>query len=402
MRRLCTIDDIEAGDRTVLVRADLNVPMADGRISDTTRIDRLGPTIKELLGRRAKVVVLSHFGRPKGGFDADLSLRQVAGGLAQALELATLRFAEDCIGPAAASAVGDLQPGEVALLENLRFHPGETANDPDFARALAKLGDLYVNDAFSCAHRTHASVEGLAHLLPAAAGRGMAAELDALNRVLLNPEKPVIAIIGGAKISTKLNLLGHLSAKVQAIAVGGAMANTFLATQGIDVGTSLFEPDMLETARAILNDCADAGCEVILPSDVIIAGALAPRVEHHTVPAYAVPRDKMILDIGPQSVEQLITRIADCRTLVWNGPVGAFETPPFGRGTVALAKAVAKLTADGTLTSVAGGGDTVAALAKAGVERDLTYVSTAGGAFLEWLEGRALPGVEVLYGNGTP
>ncbi len=393
---------MEVGGRTVLVRADLNVPMADGRISDATRIDRLRPTIKELLGRRAKVVVLSHFGRPEGGFDADLSLRQVAGALAQALELPTLHFAEDCIGPAAASAVGDLQPGEAALLENLRFHPGETANDPDFARALAKLGDLYVNDAFSCAHRAHASVEGLAHLLPAAAGRGMAAELDALNRVLLNPEKPGIAIIGGAKISTKLNLLGHLSEKVQAIAVGGAMANTFLAAQGIDVGTSLFEPDMLETARAILNDCADAGCDVLLPSDVVVAGTLSPRAEHHVVAAEAVPRDKMILDIGPQSVEQLKTRIANCRTLVWNGPVGAFETPPFDRGTVALAKAVAKLTADGTLVSVAGGGDTVAALAKAGVERDLTYVSTAGGAFLEWLEGRALPGVEVLYGNGMP
>ncbi len=399
MRRLRTIGDLEVEGRTVLVRADLNVPMADGRVSDGTRIERLMPTLKELLARGAKVAVLSHFGRPKAGFEAELSLRQVAGALAQALELPSLNFAEDCIGPAAESAIDDLQPGEAALLENLRFHAGETANDPGFAQALANLGDLYVNDAFSCAHRAHASVEGIAHLLPAAAGRGMEAEIDALSRVLSDPEKPVMALIGGAKISTKLKLLSHLCENVQVIAIGGAMANTFLAAKGIAVGTSLHEPDMLETAAAVLSRCTNAGCDVILPVDVIVANALANGAAHDVVAAGAVPRDKMILDIGPDSVASLARRIADCRTLVWNGPVGAFETPPFDRGTTALAKAVAKLTADGTLISVAGGGDTVAALVKAGVERDLTYVSTAGGAFLEWLEGRALPGIEVLYSD---
>ena len=400
MRRLRTIDDLEVEGRTVLVRADLNVPMADGRVSDATRIERLMPTLKELLARGAKVVVLSHFGRPKAGFEAALSLRQVAGALAQALGLPSLNFAEDCIGPAAESAINDLQPGEAALLENLRFHAGETENDPGFAKALAHLGDLYVNDAFSCAHRAHASVEAIAHLLPPAAGRGMEAELDALSRVLSDPEKPVMALIGGAKVSTKLELIDHLCNQVQVIAIGGAMANTFLAAKGLGVGTSLHEPDMLETARAILKRCAKAGCGAILPKDVVVASALVNGAEYDVVAADAVPRGKMILDIGPASVADLAGRIADCRTLVWNGPVGAFETPPFDRGTTALAKAVAKFTADGTLISVAGGGDTVAALVKAGVQRDLTYVSTAGGAFLEWLEGRALPGVEVLYGNG--
>ena len=401
MRRLRTINDLDVEGRTVLVRADLNVPMADGQVSDATRIERLTPTLKELLGRGAKVVVLSHFGRPKGGFEADLSLRQIAGALAQSLGLPSLSFAEDCIGPAAARAVNDLQPGQAALLENLRFHPGETANDPGFAKALAKLGDLYVNDAFSCAHRAHASVEAIAHFLPAAAGPGMAAELDALSRILSEPERPIIALIGGAKVSTKLELINHLCEKVQVIAIGGAMANTFLAAKGLAVGTSLHEPDMLETAGEILSHCADAGCDVILPIDVIVASVLALGAAHDAVAANAVPRDKMILDIGPGSVADLASRIADCRTLVWNGPVGAFETPPFDRGTVALAQAVAKLTGEGTLISVAGGGDTVAALVKAGVERDLTYVSTAGGAFLEWLEGRALPGIEVLYANGS-
>lgn len=400
MRRLRTIDDLEVEGRTVLVRADLNVPMADGRVSDATRIERLTPTLKELLERGAKVVVLSHFGRPKGRVDPSLSLRQVAGPLAQALGLPTLAFAEDCIGPAAESAIGDLQPGQIALLENLRFHPGETENDPEFAAALAKLGDLYVDDAFSCAHRAHASVEGIAHLLPAASGRGMEAELSALSGVLLNPERPVIAIIGGAKVSTKLELLGHLCDRVQAIAIGGAMANTFLAAKGFDVGTSLQEPDMHETARGILERCAEAGCGVILPTDVTVASAFAEGAAHDVVAANAVPHDKMILDIGPDSVRDLSQRIADCRTLVWNGPVGAFETAPFDRGTIALAQAVAKLTAEGSLVSVAGGGDTVAALAKAGVADDFTYVSAAGGAFLEWLEGRALPGIEVLYANG--
>ncbi|MCH8111739.1 MAG: phosphoglycerate kinase [Proteobacteria bacterium] len=399
MRRLPTIDELEVKGRTVLVRADLNVPMADGRVSDGTRIERLMPTLKELLARGAKVVVLSHFGRPKAGFEADLSLRQVARPLALALGLPSLNFAEDCIGRAAESAIGDLHPGEVALLENLRFHAGETENDPGFAEALADLGDLYVNDAFSCAHRAHASVEAIAHLLPSAAGRGMEAELGALSRVLSDPEKPVMALIGGAKVSTKLKLLSHLCENVQVIAIGGAMANTFLAAKGFEVGTSLHEPDMLETAGEVLSRCANAGCGVILPTDVVVARTLANGSEYDVVAANAVPRGKMILDIGPDSVAALASRIADCRTLVWNGPVGAFETPPFDRGTTALAKAVAKITAAGTLISVAGGGDTVAALAKAGVERDLTYVSTAGGAFLEWLEGRALPGVEVLYSN---
>ena len=379
------------------MRADLNVPMQDGRVVDALRIERLKPTLTELLERRAKILILAHFGRPKGGPDAALSLRPLGRTLAEALDRPDLPFAEDCIGPAAQGAAAALEPGGVALLENLRFHPGETENAPEFAQALAKLGDVYVDDAFSCAHRAHASIEAITHFLPAAAGRAMEAELRALGRVLSNPDKPVAAIIGGAKVSTKLKLLGHLRRKVQVIGIGGAMANTFLVAQGAAVGRSLFEAGLVESAQDILEACAKAGCDVVLPSDLVVARELSAGAACRTVPVGDVAIDEMILDIGPASAEALTQRLRQCRTLVWNGPLGVFETEPFDKGTLAVARAAAELTRSGSLVSVAGGGDTVAALSKAGVENDFTYVSAAGGAFLEWLEGRTLPGVEVLY-----
>ncbi len=395
MTSFASLDDLDPRGRTVLVRADLNVPVKDGRVSDTTRIDRLVPTLTDLIDRGAKVVLLSHFGRPKGRPDPTQSLRVVVPALAAALGR-PVRFADDCIGAAAADAIAAAGPDEVVFLENLRFHPGEEANDPAFADALAALGDLYVNDAFSSAHRAHASTTALAERLPKAAGRLMAAEISALARALETPARPVAAIVGGAKISTKLDLIGNLVRRVDVLVLGGGMANTFLAADGVAIGRSLCEADMLDTARAIARAAADTGCTLILPVDGVVADTLAPGGATATVPLDAVPAERMILDIGPASVARIADALAPCRTLVWNGPLGAFETPPFDAGTVAVARIVADRTTAGELLSVAGGGDTVAALATAGVGERLSYLSTAGGAFLEWLEGKDLPGVAAL------
>ena len=394
-----SIDDLDVSGKRVLLRGDLNVPMKDGRVADATRITRLAPTIRELTKKGARIIVMSHFGRPGGRRDEALSLRPLAAALSAALGGAEVAFAGDCVGDAAARVVAALAPGGVALLENLRFHPGEEANDPAFARALAALGDVYVNDAFSAAHRAHASTEAIAHILPAAAGRLMAAELDALAAVLETPARPVAAVVGGAKVSTKIDLLGNLIARVDVLVIGGAMANTFLHALGTDVGRSLCEADMAGTAREILARADEAGCEITLPSDVVVARELAPDALHETVPIAAVPPDMMILDVGPGTANGLARLLSQCRTLLWNGPLGAFETPPFDAATMMLAHVAADLTRDGALVSVAGGGDTVAALAAAGVIEDFTYVSTAGGAFLEWLEGKELPGVAAL-GSG--
>jgi len=395
MPRFRTLDDLQLAGKRVLLRADLNVPVKDGKVTDATRIARLAPTIEALIGKGAKVVVMSHFGRPKGP-DPSQSLRPLVEPLSRAIGGRKVQFAPDCVGPQAERVVDALQPGEVALLENLRFHPEEEKNDPAFAKQLAALGDAYVDDAFSAAHRAHASIEALAHLLPAAAGKNMQAELEALGAALDDPQRPVIALVGGAKVSTKLDLLKFITGKVDKLAIGGAMANTFLFAQGRPVGRSLCERDMADTARQILAEAERRGCDIILPDDAVTAEELKPGVVTRTVGIDAVPAMAMILDIGPDSVARIGAALEACRTLVWNGPVGAFETPPFDRGTIAVAKKVAELTSAGKLMSVAGGGDTVAALAAAGVTDELTYVSTAGGAFLEWLEGRELPGVKAL------
>jgi phosphoglycerate kinase len=395
MPRFRTLDDLNVAGKRVLLRADLNVPVKDGKVTDATRIERLAPTIEALLRKGAKVVVMSHFGRPKGP-DPSLSLRPLVEPLSRAIGGKPVHFAPDCVGPEANRVVDALKPGEVALLENLRFHPEEEKNDPGFAKQLAELGDAYVDDAFSAAHRPHASIEALAHLLPAAAGKNMQAELEALGAALEHPERPVIALVGGAKVSTKLDLLKFMTAKVGTLAIGGAMANTFLFAQGKPVGRSLCEQELADTARAILAEAQKRGCEIILPEDAVTAEKLEPGVMTRTVGVGAVPVNAMILDVGPESVTRVTKALAASKTLVWNGPVGAFETPPFDRATIAIAKKVAELTKAGKLMSVAGGGDTVAALAAAGVIDDLTYVSTAGGAFLEWLEGRELPGVKAL------
>ena len=395
MPRFHTIDDLDVAGKRVLLRADLNVPVKDGKVTDATRIERLAPTIETLAGKGAKIVVMSHFGRPKG-VDPSQSLRPLVGPLSQAIGGKPVHFAPDCIGPEAAKVVDALKPGEVALLENLRFHPEEEKNDPGFAKSLAALGDLYVDDAFSAAHRAHASIAALAHLLPNAAGKLMQAELEALGAALEHPAHPVMALIGGSKVSTKLDLLKFIIGKVDQLAIGGAMANTFLYAQGRPVGRSLCEKEMADTARDILAAAEKGGCTVILPDDAVTADKLEAGVVTRTVGINAVPMDAMILDIGPDSVARISAALAECKTLVWNGPIGAFETPPFDRATVALAKKVAELTSAKKLLSVAGGGDTVAALAAAGVEDKLSYVSTAGGAFLEWLEGKELPGVAAL------
>ncbi len=390
-----TLDDIEVADKRVLVRVDLNVPVKDGRVSDMTRIERVAPTINELSDKGARVIVMSHFGRPNGERVMDLSLAPLVEPLARVLGR-PVAFAADCIGPVAASVVGGLEPGGVALLENLRFHGGEEDNDSRFAAALAVLGEIYVDDAFSAAHRAHASLEAITHHLPAAAGRLMQAELEALGGALETPRHPFAAIVGGAKVSTKLDLLGNLSAKVDKLVIGGGMANTFLYADGIDVGRSLCEREMAQTAIEVRARAAENGCDIILPVDAVVAPGLEAGDEARTVKIDEVPGDSMILDIGPASVEMLIDVLGQCRTIVWNGPLGAFEFPPFDAGTVAVAKSVALATQAGRLTSVAGGGDTVAALISAGVVEDFSYVSTAGGAFLEWLEGKELPGVKAL------
>ncbi|MFL5267120.1 MAG: phosphoglycerate kinase [Stellaceae bacterium] len=396
MAKFRTLDDIDMGGKTVLLRADLNVPVRDGMVTDATRIERLVPTIEAMIQKGAKVIVMSHFDRPRGKPDPDFSLRPLIGPLEKAIGGRKVAFGADCIGPEAKRVAAALQPGEVALLENLRFHPGEEANSPEFAQALAELGDIYIDDAFSAAHRAHASIAALAQLLPAAAGKLMEAELDALTAALETPRRPVLALIGGAKVSTKLDLLKFLIGKVDMLAIGGAMANTLLMAQGKEVGRSLCERDMTETARQILALAARRGCRVILPVDAVVAPQLAPGTTTDEVAIDAVPRDRMILDIGPKTVALIGAALEEARTLVWNGPLGAFETPPFDRATIAVSKQVSELTQSGKLLSVAGGGDTVAALAAAGVSDRLSYVSTAGGAFLEWLEGRELPGVAAL------
>ncbi len=396
MPKFRMLDDIDPRGKRVLVRADLNVPMKDGSVADATRIERLAPTLLALAEKGAKVIVLSHFGRPRGKPDPALSLKALVEPLSRALGGKPVAFAEDCIGPAAERVVGGLKPGEMALLENLRFHPEEEANDLGFAKRLAALGDLYVNDAFSAAHRAHASTEALGHLLPAAAGLLMQAELEALQKALETPERPVIALIGGAKVSTKLDLLDFMLRKVDRLVIGGAMANTLLFAQGIEVGKSLAEREMAENARQILAKAKKGQCTLLLPVDAVVAREFKANAPHETVAISRVPADAIILDIGPKTVAAIGNELGRCRTLVWNGPLGAFETPPFDKGTAAVARRVAELTRQGRLLSVAGGGDTVAALAHSGVEGKLSYVSTAGGAFLEWLEGRELPGVAAL------
>jgi len=389
-----TIDALDVKGKRVLVRADLNVPAKDGKVTDTTRIDRSAATLKELAAKGAKVIVLTHFGRPKGREDK-YSQKLLVEPLAKAVGQA-VAWADDCIGPEAEKVIAGLKDGDIALLENVRFHPEEEKNEPSFATKLAALGDLYVNDAFSTAHRAHASTEGLAHILPAAAGRLMQAELEALGRALEAPEKPVAAVVGGAKVSTKLDLLGNLVAKVDYLIIGGGMANTFLFAMGKPVGKSLCEKEMADTARDILEKAKAAKCHIVLPVDAVVAGEFAENAPNSVVSVDAVPDDKMILDAGPASIEAIIDRLGGCKTLVWNGPLGAFEIAPFNKATDAVAQAAAERTKQGKLLTVAGGGDTVAALAKAGVDEKFSYVSTAGGAFLEWLEGKTLPGVAAL------
>ncbi len=390
-----TIDALDATGKRVLLRADLNVPMKDGKIGDATRLERLAPTIAELAGKGAKVIVLSHFDRPKGKRVPEMSLRPVAAALGGVLGR-PVAFANDCIGPHAEAPVAALPAGGVLVLENTRYHAGEEKNDPALAAGMAKLGDVFVNDAFSAAHRAHASTEGLARKLPAYAGRLMQAELEALDKALGTPARPVMAIVGGAKVSTKLELIGNLSRKVDILVIGGAMANTFLAAQGLDVGRSLQEAEMHDTARKMMADAKAAGCEILLPEDLVVAAEFRPGAPAQVAKVDAIPHGMMALDVGPLAVATLEAKLAGARTLVWNGPLGAFETPPFDAATVAVAKRAAKLTAAGSLVSVAGGGDTVAALRHAGVADAMSYVSTAGGAFLEWMEGKTLPGVAAL------
>ena len=389
-----TLDGADLKGKRVLVRVDLNVPMENGRVADRTRLERVIPTIQEIADKGGKVVLLSHFGRPKGR-DPEQSLKPIAAALSDVLGR-PVAFAEDCIGEAAAKAVASMKEGDILLLENTRFHAGEEKNDGGFAKALATLGDVYVNDAFSAAHRAHASTEGLAHVLPAYAGRAMQAELDALAKGLEAPARPLVAVVGGAKVSTKIDLLENLVARVDALVIGGGMANTFLQAIDIGVGRSLAERDLGATARRIMDKARETNCAIILPVDAVVAGELKANAPHHTYGIDAIPSDGMILDIGAQSVDRVNAAINDAATLVWNGPLGAFEHVPFDQGTVAAARHAAARTRQGKLVSVAGGGDTVAALNHAGVADDFTYVSTAGGAFLEWLEGKPLPGVEAL------
>lgn len=396
-----TLDDLpsDLSGKRVLVRVDLNVPMHDGAVSDATRLRAALPTILELADRGAIVLLLSHFGRPKGQRRPDMSTALLVKPLTD-LTGRSVRFVEDCAGPDAERAITTMTAGSIGVLENTRFHLGEEKNDPELSKGMAALGDYYVNDAFSAAHRAHSSTEGVAHLLPSFAGRAMEAELKALEKALGNPERPVAAVVGGAKVSSKLAVLGHLVDKVDHLIIGGGMANTFLAARGVNVGKSLCEHDLTGEAEAILDRADQAGCTVHLPYDVVVAKEFAPNPPSvRTVNVHEVGADEMILDVGPAAVEALGDALKTCRTLVWNGPLGAFETPPFDAATVALAKIAAALTQDGSLVSVAGGGDTVAALNHAGVADGFSFVSTAGGAFLEWMEGRTLPGVAALMKN---
>ena len=395
-----TLDDVgDVHGQRVMVRVDLNVPMKDGRVSDATRIERVLPTIRELSDKGAKVVLLAHFGRPKGERNDGMSLRPIAQALEEALDH-RVDFATDCTGDEASHEVDEMRPGDILLMENTRFHAGEEANEDGFADALATNADLYVNDAFSAAHRAHASTEGLARRRPAYAGRSMEAELRALDSALGTPKRPVLAIVGGAKVSTKIDLLANLVTRVDALAINGGMANTFLAAQGHDIGKSLAEREMVETAKDILRRAAEASCVIVLPTDAVVAREFKAGAESETVGAELVPSDAMILDVGPDTVAAINGWIDRAETLVWNGPLGAFEIEPFDRATIACARHAADRTKEGELVSIAGGGDTVAALNAAGVADDFTYVSTAGGAFLEWMEGRELPGVKALSRAG--
>lgn len=393
---LPTLESIDVKDKTVLVRLDLNVPMQAGRVTDDTRIRRVLPTLQHLIANHAKVVLLSHFGRPKGRVDLSMSLAPLVNVLSEALWDRPVGFSPDCVGSTAKLAVENAKSGDVILMENLRFHSGEEDNDDGFADAMAALGDMYVNDAFSCSHRAHASVVGLAQRLPSVAGKLMAEEVGALNSVLEDPQRPLAAVVGGSKVSTKLELLGNLVERVDKLLIGGAMAHTFLLAQGHAVGASLVEREMTATASDILAKAKDMGCTILLPVDAVVSPAFAKSPPCEVVAVNAIPSDRMMLDIGPQSVMELGRELAACKTVVWNGPVGAFETPPFDASTVTLARIVAGLSAAGRVHSVAGGGDTVAALAHAGLAAQFSYLSTAGGAFLEWLEGKELPGVAAL------
>ena len=386
---------VDVRGKRVLVRADLNVPMKDGRITDATRLERVVPGIKDLAQRGARVIVISHFGRPKGEVKPEFSLKPVAEAMSGLLGQ-PVQFSSDCVGNQAVEASKALQDGQVAVFENLRFHKGEEANDNDFAAQLAASGDLYVSEAFSAAHRAHASTEAIAQLLPAYAGPLMMEEIAALRSSVEEPDRPVAAVVGGAKVSTKIPVLTNLAAKVDKLIIGGGMANTFLLAQGVEIGKSLAEADMKETALEIMKAAKERSCEVVLPNDVVVAAEFAAGAPSQTVPTLEAPADKMILDVGPESVKHYISVMSNCKTLLWNGPLGAFEIDPFGEGTFALARAAADLTQAGKIKSVAGGGDTVAALNAAGATQNFSYVSTAGGAFLEWLEGKDLPGIVAL------
>lgn len=396
MASFATLDDLgDLSGKKVLLRSDLNVPVQNGKVSDKTRLTATAPTIKDLLAKGATVLVLSHFDRPKGKRVPEMSLAPIAPALGEVLGV-NVAFVDDCVGADAEAAVAALPAGSVAVLENTRFHPGEEKNDEGLAKAMARLGDIYVNDAFSTAHRAHASTEGLAHVLPAYAGRSMEKELKALENGLGNPERPVAAVVGGAKVSSKLDVLTNLVGKVDHLIIGGGMANTFLAARGVNVGKSLCEHDLAETALSILEKAEEAGCTIHLPYDVVVAKEFKANAENRVANVHEVGADEMILDVGPAAVEALGDVLKVCKTVVWNGPLGAFEIAPFDKATVALAKTAAALTQGGSLVSVAGGGDTVAALNHAGVSQDFSFISTAGGAFLEWMEGKALPGVEAL------
>lgn len=398
MARFNTLDDMELDGKVVLTRVDVNVPVENGQVTDATRIEKIVPTVKKIQEKGGIPVLLAHFDRPKGQRVDSMSLRQILPALEAALGQ-PVGFASEAVGGDAKRAVAALKPGDVLLLENTRFYPGEEANEQVFAASLAALGQVYVNDAFSAAHRAHASTEGLARLLPSAAGLLMEAELNALDAALGNPERPVVAVVGGAKVSTKLDLLSNLIRKVDHLVIGGGMANTFLVAQGVEVGRSLAERDMADTARQILSDAKGAGCTIHLPVDVVVAREFAANAPHEVVAADACPADAMILDAGPATVAKIREVFGQCRTLIWNGPLGAFEIEPFDAATNAAAAAAAELTREGRLVSVAGGGDTVAALNKAGVADDFTFISTAGGAFLEWMEGKDLPGVAALIAS---
>jgi len=395
-----TLDDVDVRSKRVLVRVDLNLPTENGRVTDATRLDRILPTIREIADKGGKVILLAHFGRPKVGPDEANSLKPIALVVTQHLGK-PVAFASDCIGELAKAAIAKMRDGDVLLLENTRFHKGEEKNDPAFVDALAELGDIYVNEAFSAAHRAHASTEGLAHKLPGYAGRTMQAELEALGKALDNPVRPVMAVVGGAKISTKLELIGSLMKKVDILVIGGGMANTFLAAGGKAIGKSLCEKDLLDTARTILRDAAAGSCRIVLPVDATVAQEFKAHAASKVVDVDHVGQSDMILDIGPKTIDAVERLLTEVKTLVWNGPFGAFELQPFDKGTVEVARAAARLTKDGALLSVAGGGDTVAALNHASVGDAFTYISTAGGAFLEWLEGKTLPGVAALRAGST-